>query len=257
MGSLIRKNFFEIITESQYFEEKSDEVRQLQLKYKNLIQDIDEQKSIKKVLDYGCGDGRFLQSLIINKSFSQLKAIELTLVEPNLNFKTMASDRLSPYFEKKILWIDSNLKEINSGYNVIFANHLLQHVDQLKMKMAKLMQSLDYGGRLILTLSRFDHPLSNLVEVLAQHKGVALPSNSAMKLFHVLYEYGFYYDTIDVHSVLRLPNSEESKNKILAIALSGNKNLYSEGIVSNFFDIHTYNKDLVIPLVDQIVVVHA
>lgn len=257
MERLVRTNFSEIVTDYQFFEENSHESLELQLKYKSIINDIEEQKPIKKMLDFGCGDGSFLRSLIANKSFLKVRNIGLDLVELDINHKVQAAKQLSQYFDREIRWISHDLKELDTGYNVILANHMRYYVDNLKVKIVKLVQSLDYGGKLVLTLSRFDHPLANLLDVLAQHKGMPIPFNSAMQLFQVLYEYGFYYDTIDVHSTLRFKNNDENKNKIVSFLLAGNENLYSEPIVSNFFDIHTFKEEVVIPLRDQIIVVHA
>lgn len=253
----VRKNFSEIITDYHFFEDHSDEALQLLLRYQSIITDIEEQRPIIKMVDFGCGDGRFLKSLVAKTSFRDQSQIQLTLVEPDISSRILATNRLSHYFKGKVNWLSHDLKGIDQNYNLILANHVLYYVDDLRATLMKLMASLAYGGRMILTLSRFDHPLTRLVDSLAQFKGQTSPFYSSVQLFHILYQYGFYYETYDVPSVLRFQNTEKNRNQIVNFALGANQDLYHASIVNNFFDIHTFKNEVIIPLRDQVIVIDA
>jgi hypothetical protein len=257
MQAQLEKKVSQITSENEFFEKKSNEVENILLKCKSLIEEAEEQRPVKKLLDFCGGNGRFLESLILSRAFSNIHKIETSLIEPDSSVRILAVNRLAPFFDNKLNFPGFDLKDLGSKYNLIIANNVLQKMDNLRDKIVKLMQSLDYGGRMILTLKRFDHPILNLIEALSQNALMTGPRNSAMQLFHVLYEYGYYYDTHDVHSVLRFQNTEINRNKIVDFALGLSTNLYSEAIVNNFFDIHTFQDEVIIPLKDQIIVVHA
>jgi hypothetical protein len=255
--SITRQNFSEIIKDSHFFEDHSDETLQLLVKYQRIIEDVEEQKPITRLLNFGCGDGRFLKNLIKSKCFQRFENMGLTLVETDIQFQAQALQNLGHLFNSRLQWLDKDLNGITKSYQLILANQALFYVDDLKATTLRLIDSLEYGGRLVLTLSRFDHPLTRLVESLAQYQGMSSPLHSSVQLFKLLYQYGFYYETYDVPSVLRFQNSESNRRKIVHYALGKNQNLYQQSIVNNFFDIHTFNNEVVIPLLDQIIVIDA
>jgi hypothetical protein len=257
MGTSLDTSSAEKSLESEFFEEKSDEIQQILVKYRTIIEEADEQKPIVNIMDFCGGDGRFLQSLILSGAFSLGHKMELVIIEPDLKKRLQAISRLSQSLENKIVSHHSDLKDLGSGYNLIMVNSGLHHFENLREQIVKLVQALDYGGRLIFTIKRFDHPIVNLIEVLSQHKNKGTTQNSAMQLFHLLYEFGFYYDTHDIYSELRFPNSQENRNRFVSLVLRDQPDLYTEPIVNNFFDINTYSDEVVIALKDQIIVVHS
>jgi 2-polyprenyl-3-methyl-5-hydroxy-6-metoxy-1,4-benzoquinol methylase len=108
-------------------------------KFNNLSQDLSNLSSGRKLLDYGCGYGRFL--------FFARDHFECYGYELNECARSLVSDRLSvPVASSTEALFDS------APYDIITMHHVLEHTSYPLQELEALAPLLSEGGLLVLTL---------------------------------------------------------------------------------------------------------
>ncbi|WP_313374668.1 class I SAM-dependent methyltransferase [Chishuiella sp.] len=103
----------------------------------NLINDVAKGK---KILDYGCGVGDFLELM-------QQKGYDVLGMEPNPTARTIAQKKIG---ESKVVSIE--LKNIQQKFDVITLWHVLEHIPNLNETIIELKNHLTENGVLIIAV---------------------------------------------------------------------------------------------------------
>lgn len=109
--------------------------RKFTLRWKEKL--IARQTDGRRLLDYGCGTGDFLE-------YCQKKGWHTEGVEPSANAREIAL--------QKNLSINKDIREIDRQYDVITLWHVLEHVADLNSTINELAKRLSSQGRLIIAV---------------------------------------------------------------------------------------------------------
>jgi ubiquinone/menaquinone biosynthesis C-methylase UbiE len=116
-------------------------------------------------LDIGCGDGAFSQALLGALG----RRLSLTLLDPSLAMLMAAEERLGPGRARLILG-DLDSPELGPGTcDLVIAAHVLEHLPDPVLALARMKRLLRPGGSLILAVSR-PHWCSRLVWLHWRHR---------------------------------------------------------------------------------------
>ncbi len=103
----------------------------------------------KSLLDFGCGNGGFLES-------ARQVAQTAVGVEPEA--------RLQPYFQSRQLKVYASLAEVDQTFEVITLFHVLEHLADPSAILRQLTQKLTAQGRLIIEVPNADDALLTLYQ---------------------------------------------------------------------------------------------
>lgn len=110
----------------------------------NFLQELIENKS---VLDFGCGNGRFLVKA--KKVAKYVEGIEKEQV-------------LNKYFKNKGLKVFSNINEITKSFDVITLFHVLEHISDPRNTLLELKKKIKPKGQLIVEVPNSNDALLTL-----------------------------------------------------------------------------------------------
>lgn len=109
----------------------------------------------KRVMEVGCGSGRFADQLINQNSVERYVGIEPS---PNLFSKVKKNDKVEIY--------NSTVEELDGTFNhqfdTVILIHVLEHIKDDQEFLLKLDRFLVPGGRLIVMVPAFDFLMSDL-----------------------------------------------------------------------------------------------
>lgn len=106
-------------------------------------------RSFVNVLDLGCGNGRFIFSLLDRKIGNNFTGIDIS--ESNIDF---AKSELLRYNNTNVVFRIENVEEYRfeqSGYDLIMCNHMLWHMKKLSEFLGKISVTLCPEGILLIT----------------------------------------------------------------------------------------------------------
>lgn len=106
----------------------------------NKLNLINEVSKGKKILDYGCGVGDYLE-------FMQKNGYDVLGMEPNEAARKIAQTKIG---QSKV--ISKELKNINEKFDVITLWHVLEHIPNLNEIIGELKNHLTYNGVLIIAV---------------------------------------------------------------------------------------------------------
>ena len=130
-----------------------------------MINYLPEPFEFKNVLDVGCGQGWAMDAFA-----AKFKDINIAGVEPSAYNAAIARNKGHRVFEGKI----ENV-EIDSKYDLIYSNNVIQHVNDAKKFISDLMRLLKNDGIIIVTCPDGSRP--NIELFFSDHNYSFLPSN--------------------------------------------------------------------------------
>jgi len=111
-----------------------------------------------KVVDIGCSHGRFLEYLYNNKLGSDLTGVEISSEAIK---SAKARVPLADFIEIGMAPCAIPINEVD----VIFASHLIEHLDEPEKYIAEWKKSLKQGGEIVLTIPLNDDPYDQHLEI--------------------------------------------------------------------------------------------
>lgn len=263
LGVSEKKEFSDILSDYDFFKTNCNEDENMLSIFVREIMSFVELNSFKftnenglKLLDFGSGDGKFLESLIKNKVIPNIFNSEFSLVEPDAIYRLEALKRLGHYTRSPIVMLDKNLSLMSHlhKFDLILANHVLYYVDDFKSTMDAFFECKSSNGKLIISMSEKRHALCHLLQEFCNLNEVEYPYYVASDLLNYLDKNSIQYKSKHVLSELRFKNSVENLDKIVRFILSNKyAHLKSESILKQFREKFSVGEDLVFPLHDIIV----
>lgn len=154
-----------------------------------------------RMLDFGCGPGDYLEGLL-----SHVQPRELSLVEPDPEFRRQAEQRLRP----QNAW--PGLPPGHS-FELIVSHHVLYYVPDLKETLAQLWDSL--RGRMILAQGGQDNGLNQILKAALNPCPYYFSEDTAA----ALQEMKIPHRVIEVEDLCQFPDSEIGRRHILRFLL--------------------------------------
>lgn len=153
------------------------------------------------MLDFGCGPGDYLEELL-----KHLKPVELSLVEPDPEFRRKARERLLP----KHAWA-----RLPTGqtFDLIVSHHVLYYVPDLKQTLSQLWDSL--RGRMLLAQGGKDNGLNQILKAALNPCPYYFSEDTAAALA----ELEIPYRILEVEDACTFPDSPSARRHILRFLL--------------------------------------
>lgn len=145
------KNFDPIRDDYAFFEQHATEADEDLRAYAPLVRAQVAGDGPIRMLDYGCGGGRFTARLLDVAGISPTR-LRLTLVEPAELYRAQAVAQLGSRSSAPIA-NQSTLSLQGEQYDLILANHVLYYVKHLDEQLAAIVQSLAPRGLLLAAMA--------------------------------------------------------------------------------------------------------
>lgn len=174
-----------------------------------------------RLLDFGCGDGRFIEQLL-RAAGPAPDCLALSLVEPVEDQRAEAAARLAPLAGGVAATGVLPQDAAGAGFDLILANHSLYYVPDPAASVAALFAGLAPGGRLIAALLDRDNALARLWQAAFAAVGAAFPFALAHEIEAVLCRQGVTPERETIHYTIAFPDTREARHRILRFLLGAN-----------------------------------
>jgi SAM-dependent methyltransferase len=174
-----------------------------------------------RLLDFGCGDGRFIEQLL-RAAAPAPHRLALNLVEPVEDQLAEAAARLAPLAGRVAAASALTRDEAGAGFDLILANHSLYYVPDPAASVAPLLAALAPGGRLIAALLDRDNALARIWQAAFAAAGVAFPFPLAEDIEAALRRLGITPSRETIAYTIAFPDTREAQHRILRFLLGAN-----------------------------------
>jgi SAM-dependent methyltransferase len=171
------KNFDPIRSDYAFFEEHATEADEDLRAYAPLMRAQVAGDGPIRMLDYGCGGGKFTARFLDICDMSPDR-LQLTLVEPAELYRAQAVEKLQPRSTSPIEAMNTLSRNLGP-FNLILSNHVLYYVKQLDEQLAALVQSLAPRGLLLAAMAGQDNTLIQFWNRAFALIGQPVPFNTA------------------------------------------------------------------------------
>lgn len=154
-----------------------------------------------RMLDFGSGPGDYLADLL-----EHLRPAELSLVEPDPEFRRQAQQRLQPQNAWAAL-------PTGHTFDLIVSHHVLYYVPDLKHTLSQLWNSL--SGRMILAQGGQDNGLNQILKAALNPCPYYFSEDTAAALD----ELNIPHRVIEVEDLCQFPDSPSGRRNILRFLL--------------------------------------
>ncbi len=165
-----------------------------------------------RLLDFGCGTGEFLAHLLRVQG-TPADHIEISLFEPRVNLRNEAADRLSGLARR--VFACEDIDNLPGHFDFILANHCLYYVSFPEMTVARLLDALSMGGRMIAALLDRENALAKIWKLgfALEHSG--FPFMLAEDLEAILLSHGLRPEREEIRYRVEFPDTESARNHVL------------------------------------------
>jgi len=174
-----------------------------------------------RMLDFGCGDGRFTERLLNVAGLSPAR-LALSLVEPVEDHRGEAVARLAPLAEGVAAAGVLAHGAAGTGFDLILANHSLYYVPDPAASVAALLAGLAPGGQLFTALLDRDNALARIWQAAFAAADLSFPFALAEDVEAARRRQGArpWRETIDY--IVAFPDTREARQRILHFLLGAN-----------------------------------
>lgn len=146
MDTATTKDFGPIRDSYAFFEDHATEAAEDIRAYAPYVHALaDEVEGPLRMLDFGCGSGKFSAQLHQAVRISP-RRLCLSLVEPVEVYRRQAVERLQPFTDATVQAWPELPADANSCFELVLANHVLYYVPQLDDAVAAILRGLAAGG---------------------------------------------------------------------------------------------------------------
>ena len=174
-----------------------------------------------RILDFGCGDGRFTQKLLDAVGLAPAR-LALSLVEPVDDLREEAAARLAPLAGDVAAAGALEPGAAGAGFDLILANHSLYYVPDPAASAAALFAGLAPGGRLIAALLDRDNAIARIWRSGFAAAGLAFPFALAEDVEAALRRQGAAPWRETISYTVAVPDTREAHRRILRFLLGAN-----------------------------------
>ncbi len=171
-----------------------------------------------RMLDFGCGDGDFTESLL-RAAGPPPESLVLWLLEPVAAHLAQAAERLARLADR-VTPIGAALTDAARPFDLILANHSLYYVRDLRAATADLLDRLAPGGRLIAALLDRRNALAKICRAGFASAELAFPYFLAEDFEAELRRHGVEPMREPVAYRIAFADSREARLKILRFLLA-------------------------------------
>ena len=229
------KNFDSILSDYDFFETHATEADQDAAHYLPHFQRIEVTDRPIRLLDFGCGAGRFLDMLLSQVGWEPSQ-LQLSLVEPGEVGRLKAVERLQPFTGFPITHWASLPDDLTPSFDIILSNHVLYYVHPLKETLARLISSLAPQGQFLFAIANDDNPLIQIWDLAFGLIDEPIPYNKLTTVTEALTELTIPSISEQVTFQIQFSDSKENRMRMLRFLLNEHLERMPEGELLAFFD---------------------
>ncbi len=209
-----KKDFQPIENDYQFFMDSATEAEQDLAEHLRELTRIEASDRPLSILDFGCGEGEFTESLLA--AFQrEPQQLHLALLEPVSTHRQRARERLASYCVTPPAEF-SLLQDLQTEtFDVILANHSGYYVESATEVATGFARRLNPSGLAILAIAGFENFLLQLWRVGFESIGRNVPYWTAEDYVTELTQHDIPFRSKQVPYQLRFADSSENRDKIL------------------------------------------
>ncbi|MBL8794180.1 MAG: methyltransferase domain-containing protein [Planctomycetia bacterium] len=213
------KDFGPIADDYVFFETHATEAEQDARAYTQQLAAAVPAHGPIRLLDFGCGSGSFTARLLEQLRWPP-ERLQLTLIEPVESVRRLALPRLTAFTTAAITDASSLPADAVGCFDVVFSNHVLYYVPDLKGQLARLIGALDRDGVFLTAIaSRANALMAIWFEAFALIDREP-PYHAAEDVEQALRELGVAFGKEAVGYELNFADTEENRLRILRFLLA-------------------------------------
>jgi trans-aconitate 2-methyltransferase len=208
------KDFAPIQADYAFFEDHATEAAADVAGYAPHVRPLAAAGGPVRVLDFGCGSGRFSARFLTAAGFGR-DQLHLTLVEPVADYRPRAVAAVSAFTAHPVAAWPALPDVPAPGFDLILANHCLYYVPDLDAALAGLLGRLAAGGVLLAACAGGRNVLVQFWQRGYARLGEPVPSYTGDDLAAALTRRSARFTTHDVWYELAFADTEENRAKII------------------------------------------
>jgi SAM-dependent methyltransferase len=173
-----------------------------------------------RVLDFGCGDGQFSSRLYPRSPLPPAR-LELSLVEPDDDYRESAIQRLRPFTSRPPRAWPALPTDLVACFDLVLSNHVLYYVTDLDGTLASILRSLASGGCFLTAMAGQRNGLIQFWNRCFELIGMPVPFHTSEALEALLARRSERYSKADVRYEMSFPDREENRLSIVRFLLGG------------------------------------
>ncbi|MFM8441929.1 MAG: class I SAM-dependent methyltransferase [Methylococcus sp.] len=213
-----RKNFDPIRDDYLFFQEHSTEAEEDLRVYLPRARAVAKTDGPLRLLDFGSGSGRFTRQFLTGVGIPP-ERLRLTLVEPATAHLRQAVAELKDLSRYPIEGGPALSPEHVACFDLVLSNHVLYYVADLEAELIGILRALKPGGLFLLAMAGRSNLLIEFWMSCFALIGEPLPWFFAEDLEACLTRLMVPYRTEPVRYVIRFPDTEENRLKIMRFLL--------------------------------------
>lgn len=152
------KNFDEILDDYNFFARHSTEAEVGADAIASILQSKYVGSCSIDLLDFGCGDGKFLSTLFQNEKLKSTQT-SVVLFDPSIESIKQSKDNLASLNFKSVMSTTAFSVISDRKFDIILANHVLYYVENLNSIVSDLSSCLKPNGKMIAVMATNDNDL--------------------------------------------------------------------------------------------------
>jgi SAM-dependent methyltransferase len=233
------KDFGPIQDDYAFFEDHSTEAAADAAAYLPHVRQLAEAGRAVRLLDFGCGSGRFTARLLSSAGFDP-RNLRLTLVEPVEDYRRQAAERLTEFTAYPIETSPTLSAGHDGSFDLVLANHCLYYVPDLEETLTKLLHSRVAGGRLLGSCAGLDNLLIKFWRRGYKLLNRPVPHHIWGDVASVLtYPLMTAFSVEEVRYELTFDDTEENRSSILRFLFGADFPALPRAAALGFFDPYT------------------
>jgi trans-aconitate 2-methyltransferase len=240
-----RKEFDDIHEDYAFFMEHATEAEADLQSHLNYLGPLAKSGRTIRFLDFGCGDGLFLEWLLYRAEISPRRLI-LSLVEPDIDYLFQALDRTQTFVLQPVSGWSSLPPDLSHKFDLILVNHVLYYVNDLAETLGQLIKALAMGGLLLISMGGRKNTLCDLVDRSFASLREPVPYHLSEDLEAALEGLGQNFQKHRVQYELNFPDIEDNRLKMIRFMLGEHFTRMDRGAILKLFDPYTRDGRIVI-----------
>jgi SAM-dependent methyltransferase len=210
-------------------------------------------KSSLELTDFGCGDGTFLKSLLMELRIPA-QSLKLTLIEPDPDYLKSALERVRE-FSAEVPGAAAQLAQAAPSADVVMSNHVLNYVRDLASTLGELRSNLREKGTLLVTLPDSRHGIVRAWRHFFSMFGQEVPFHISEDLERELRRVGAEFRNLPLVSEVRFKGSRENRLMMLRFCMGSHMRRFASlDAPLAYFDVFAQGDEIVLPLTDNLII---
>ncbi|OGP73045.1 MAG: hypothetical protein A2Y80_07415, partial [Deltaproteobacteria bacterium RBG_13_58_19] len=199
------KQFDSIHDDYTFFEEHATEAEQDLHNYRPLLSPLAQSGKLIRLLDFGCGDGRFSVRFLSLSGFIPERLI-ISLVEPDAGYRQQATTLIQAFTATPVSAWPSLPAGRQDSFDLVLANHVFYYVNDLYETLGQILNSLTGGGLFLLSMAGGDNALLQLTDRCFASINQPMPYHQAEDVEATLAQLGQAFRKHKLHYELIFPD---------------------------------------------------